>query len=761
LIENPRLKPSFSLEVLPDKSVLLVSEFKSVVISNPIAQSLLIDIAQQKLSLQAIIAKFTDNGVPPFQVMRVLFELNTKGYIMNNDSTLDDAQMIYWENHEFDVKIIERLLREKALSVKNLSNIETTLFENACQEAGLQITDKGDLVVIMVDNYSDYRLREINTEFERSKKPWMLIKITGSDVWLGPLFVPGKTACWNCLKQRLDLNKPIDVFYQNIKNTSKNLQIPIANLSITNQIGANMAVMEIIKWFYNDQKSKLEENILRFDPKTLEHKHHRVFKRPQCKICGDELKRTIQKPITLSKQSSEIATRLGGYRSVPPEVTFAKYKDHISNICGVIPNLRPYGRIENTPVFNYSSGRNLGIQSKSLFWLDQHLMNGNGGKGKTEIQAKTGAICEAIERYSLMYQGDVYGIEASMAELEGAIHPNSCMNYSDKQFANREKTNREIGTFNILVPEPFEMNAKMEWTPVYSLLEQKFKYLPSCFCYGQYPVEDGDKVYAFPDPNGCAAGNTIEEAILQGFLELVERDAAAIWWYNRLKRPAVDLRSLNNPYLEKVISYYHSIGRNLWVLDITTDLGIPAFVAITSEKINKETKEQAEEKLEKKEGKKQKILYAFGAHVDAKIAIERSVIEVNQLLPIIQGEQYLTEDKIFLDWLDNKTLNDQRYLVPSEEPAKTINDYPPLCEANIYESVKFCVDTVHNHGLETLILDMTQPDIGLPVVKVIVPGLRHYWRRTAAGRLYDVPVKMGWLAEALTEDTLNPIGIFI
>ena len=39
-----------------------------------------------------------------------------------------------------------------------------------------------------------------------------------------------------------------------------------------------------------------------------------------------------------------------------------------------------------------------------------------------------------------------------------------------------------------------------------------------------------------------------------------------------------------------------------------------------------------------------------------------------------------------------------------------------------------------------LVLNQTRPDIGLPVVKVIIPGLRHFWSRFGAGRLYDVPV---------------------
>jgi ribosomal protein S12 methylthiotransferase accessory factor len=60
-----------------------------------------------------------------------------------------------------------------------------------------------------------------------------------------------------------------------------------------------------------------------------------------------------------------------------------------------------------------------------------------------------------------------------------------------------------------------------------------------------------------------------------------------------------------------------------------------------------------------------------------------------------------------------------------------------------------------------LVLDQTRPEIGLPVVKVIVPGLRHFWRRLGPGRLYDVPVKLGWLPAPLSEEQLNPIPMFL
>ncbi len=63
--------------------------------------------------------------------------------------------------------------------------------------------------------------------------------------------------------------------------------------------------------------------------------------------------------------------------------------------------------------------------------------------------------------------------------------------------------------------------------------------------------------------------------------------------------------------------------------------------------------------------------------------------------------------------------------------------------------------------MEVLLLDQTQPDLRLPVVRVIVPGLRHFWPRFAPGRLYDVPVELGRLAAPTPYDDLNPVPLFV
>ena len=58
-------------------------------------------------------------------------------------------------------------------------------------------------------------------------------------------------------------------------------------------------------------------------------------------------------------------------------------------------------------------------------------------------------------------------------------------------------------------------------------------------------------------------------------------------------------------------------------------------------------------------------------------------------------------------------------------------------------------------------LDQTRPEVAFNVVKVIVPGLRHFWKRLGPGRLYEVPAKMGWLGSSLEEQAMNPFPLFL
>jgi ribosomal protein S12 methylthiotransferase accessory factor len=75
---------------------------------------------------------------------------------------------------------------------------------------------------------------------------------------------------------------------------------------------------------------------------------------------------------------------------------------------------------------------------------------------------------------------------------------------------------------------------------------------------------------------------------------------------------------------------------------------------------------------------------------------------------------------------------------------------------NTRAQVDACVEIAGRAGLDFLVLNQTRPDVEVPVVRVIVPGLRHFYRRFAPGRLYDVPVKLGLRDRPSLESELTP-----
>jgi thiazole/oxazole-forming peptide maturase SagD family component len=400
-------------------------------------------------------------------------------------------------------------------------------------------------------------------------------------------------------------------------------------------------------------------------------------------------------------------------------------------------------------VRGYSSGYNRAYRVTSLQGLRDGLRTHSCGKGVTDIQARASALGEALERYSGVYAGDEPTIAASYADLGAdAVHPNASMLFSDTQFEQRAEWNARRIMFQA-VADPLDERATLDWTPMWSLTQERTRYVPTSLLFYGYPNRGPN--YAIADSNGCAAGTSIEDAALQGFYELVERDAVAIWWYNRLRRRAFDLNSLAEPWVDTVHAEYAKLGREVWALDLTSDFGIPAVVAI-SRRVDKPAED---------------IIFGFGAHHDARIAGLRAVSELNQFLPFVafigpDGAGYRAADPTQRDWWQHARAADHPYLLPDPDvPSVGAAELTLPTGDDLADDLLACQELVAAKGMDLLAIDMTRPDIGLPVVKVMVPGMRHFWTRYAPGRLFDVPVAQGWLPAATAEDQLNPTAMFV
>jgi ribosomal protein S12 methylthiotransferase accessory factor len=229
----------------------------------------------------------------------------------------------------------------------------------------------------------------------------------------------------------------------------------------------------------------------------------------------------------------------------------------------------------------------------------------------------------------------------------------------------------------------------------------------------------------------------LEEAIVQGFLELVERDSYAIWWYNKLKRAEVDLSEFEDSYIRDLQKELDEAGCRTWMLDVTNDLGIPSYVAISH------WTEDSQEQIE----------FGSGAHFDTRIAALRALTELNQFMSIRLIGNRGSEQK----GSDPLPLKDHPYLTPIGGRAIRPDFRAEFNRLDAREQVMACVRIAERENLDFLVLDQTRPDIGVPVARVIVPGLRHFYRRFAPGRLYDIPIKLGWLDTPTPENELNPL----
>ncbi|MEY2832389.1 MAG: hypothetical protein RLZZ574_1647 [Cyanobacteriota bacterium] len=746
-----KFKDHFHVECLEDDRVFLLSEKNYFVLNNHLYY-LLAPFLDGSHTVNSIVDQLKGK-TSAAEIYYALMSLESKGYVVEADDETRSEHSAFWNFLDIDSKIAKSRLQSTKVTITSLGEVSSKPFISLLESLNIQIDNDGDFTVVLTDNYLRAELEIINQEFLNTQRPWMLVKPIGTKIWIGPIFSLGKTGCWACLSQRLRMQQQVESFIQEQKGVSTPLTTSLAILPSTLQTALSMAATEVAKWVACGENKRLEGNLVTFDAISLETQTHTLVKRPQCPCCGEpkyHSNRALQPLILESRQKT--FTKDGGHRSVSPEETLRNYQHHISPITGIVGKLkRSFDVVNNGLTHAYSSGQNLALAHENFQSLHQSLRSRSAGKGMSNCQAQVSCLCETLERYSGVFQGDEIRKRASYKQMgKLVVHPNTCMNFSEEQYKNRQNLNANLTNGFHWVPVSFDEEMEIDWTPVWSLTHKQFKYLPTAYCYYGYPIPDREKDFCHACSNGNAAGNTLEEAIFQGFLELVERDNVCLWWYNRIKRPAVNLESFEEPYISSLKEHYKTIQRDLWVLDLTSDLNIPTFVAI-SRRTDKTTED---------------ILLGFGSHFDAKVAVLRAITELNQFLPAVlsmTADSYedSIQDADVVNWWKTATLENQPYLVPDENTKPRLSsDYPQLGSDDLLKDVMTCVEIAKQNGMEMLVLDQTRPDVELNVVKVIVPGMRHFWARFGDGRLYDVPVKLGWLKEPLNENQLNPIPLF-
>ncbi len=242
--------------------------------------------------------------------------------------------------------------------------------------------------------------------------------------------------------------------------------------------------------------------------------------------------------------------------------------------------------------------------------------------------------------------------------------------------------------------------------------------------------------YAINEFNGPSAGNTYEEAILQGICEIVERHVCAVVSREKLKTPAIDPDSVTDPVARTLIDKFRRCGIELYLNDFSLDTGIPTVGALAWDPATfPETSE---------------IVYTAGTTPDPTKALIRALTEIAQL-----AGDFNTSANYVASGLPKPLSLDEVEHVVRPEQTIALDEMVNVGDPDMRREVLNCVDSLRRLNMEVLILNTMHPRLQIPAVYTIVPGA-HFRERAAGGdaALFAAKLATELLEPAALEDKL-------
>ncbi|WP_299490580.1 YcaO-like family protein [uncultured Shewanella sp.] len=606
----------------------------------------------------------------------------------------------------------------------------------------LKAVPHSGISLVLVDDMLDPQVEHLHL-----KPSFFVIQIDPERIWLSPCFERDNIGFFTRFQRRLLSNQPVKVWLERMWPHSSHAYPVLAEIPEVHSSAGQDKVMATISLnirLLMQKQLMMDEDVLWvYDPLDNLSTPHPVNRELKTRVLFYP---ELQMPIKLAQDTTNLTSE-GGLRVVNVHDTVNNLMTLVSPITGVINHITRLVQDNSSPIHIYKTGffrpSNTPQQQDHERFVQICL-----GKGISIEQSKASGLSEAIERYCAIYQKELPLLLCSTQVLRSAklryfdfqrLNP-----LSEAQYASSYANKRPRGAGEHKIKRYH--GKPIHWLPSWSLTYQEWVYFPMSLGASQLPFDDMQ--YGRWQSNGCAAGNTVEEAILQGLFEVIERDAVAIWWYNRLVFPEFELSRIDESKLSKVreallpSAKYCSQdeGYEFWVLDLTHDIGIPVMAAIGQHVITG------------------KFILGFGCHLLPEIAAERALTELCQLQLIAHRHSAP---------FDFNTIVEGSYLFPDDEVKPIQNGYrysPPFCEQH-HQTLNVIIEELMMHlktlGFEICVYNYSQGDIKLKTVKVLVPGLCHIWPQLGNPRLYTLPVQLGFRAKMLDENSINQHWLYI
>ncbi|RXJ71204.1 hypothetical protein CS022_21295 [Veronia nyctiphanis] len=325
------------------------------------------------------------------------------------------------------------------------------------------------------------------------------------------------------------------------------------------------------------------------------------------------------------------------------------------------------------------------------------------GRGNDRHQRLAGAVYEYLER-------------RVSAELPDNIRWTSATTLAENAVTPYQLFGADTQRDSVLFPH-YSDTTEMAWMPATDGVSGQQKWVPAAMvCYLNKHLEN---VSFNTNSNGCALGNSYQEASFYALLEIIERDALLLTWYTQSCPQRISLGSELPPSLQTLCHLIQMQGYRLHLFDITTELNIPVVLSV----IEGETDDNMA------------VFVTAGAHTDPKVALENAVSEAYSLMGLCErnyhrartSEVVTSNADQYLHYADPAQKTEFRFLLDASEQI-SLSDFVRRHHAadtpeNAMAQLQGCL---HRHGYSALLVEHTPDylrDLGLHWVRAYVPGL--------------------------------------
>ena len=368
--------------------------------------------------------------------------------------------------------------------------------------------------------------------------------------------------------------------------------------------------------------------------------------------------------------------RYGTHRTVSPRETYQRMR-------ALMPALGI------TRVANVTGLDRVGIPVVMVCRPNARSLAVSQGKGLSLDAARASGLMEAIELY----------------HAERVTLPLKLASFNELCFSHRLVDLRSLPW----VPDSlFHPDLRMLWIEGLDLLSHERFWLPyesvHLDCTSTAP---GGGCFCFSS-NGLASGNHILEALCQALCEVIERDAHACWATGspgaRLDT-RLDLTTVDDPACQEVLEKYRRAAIDVEVFDLTSDLGVAAFLCTVAERAH-----DRPYKLPPSSG--------MGCHASRQIALLRALTEAAQSrLTLISGSRD-----------DIRRHDYQLPAVPAGDSGTVEGrgfQRVPTHESDTFaDDIGWLLQRLRGAGCpQVMAFDLSHPGLQIPVVRVVIPGL--------------------------------------